>query len=194
VGALLNGRYLGLSGPIVPFRASVISSMYFAYCPESVPAGAVQVMVPFVLLEKTWRLVGALHSQPVRTVATASEILAYSLAGSAKGFAVVLVANSFLRATFTTCLGFGLSLFPFGWLTACCSCVFFAILIVCCFGGVGPTSAILFPFEGVALVAFCSACAAAFAYDLAAGSDRCLVVVPVGAPSGLGSDTVLVRF
>jgi len=34
--------------------------------------------------------VGVLHSQPIRTVATASEILASSLAGSARGFAVVL--------------------------------------------------------------------------------------------------------
>jgi len=60
VGALLNGRYLGSSGLIVPFRASVILSMYFAYCPESVPAGAVRVIVPFVLLEKNLEIGGCL--------------------------------------------------------------------------------------------------------------------------------------
>jgi len=121
-------------------------------------------------------------------------ILASSLVGSARGFAVVLVANSVRLATFVICLGFGLLCFPVGWLIACCSCVFFAILVVCCYGSVGPTFTFLFPLAGVALVAFPGPCAAALAYDLAAGSDRCLVVVPVGAPSGLMSDTVLIRF
>jgi len=154
VGYLGNGRYFASSGSIVPFRASVILSVYFAYCPESVPVGAVRVIVPFVLLENSWRLVGALHSQPIKTVAMASEILGSSLVPSAMGFAVILVANSSRLATFVTCLSFGQSFLPFGCLIACCSCILFAILVVCCFGGVGPTSAFLFPLAEVALVAF----------------------------------------
>jgi len=187
VGALLKGRYFGSSGSIVLFWGSVILSVYFAYCPECVPVGAVRVIVQFVLLENTWRLVGALHSQPVRTVAPASEILASSLVGSAMGFAVILVAHCFRLATFVTCLSFGLSFLHFSLLIACCSCISFAILGVCCFGGVGPATGFLFPLAGVAfkLVPFCGTCAAPFAYDLAAGSDRCRVVSPVGAPSGV---------
>jgi len=135
VGALLKGRYLGSSGPIDALSASVILSIYFAYCPESVPEGAVSVIVPFVLLEKTCRLVGALHSHPVRMVATARDIFASSPAGSASGFAVILVANSFLLATFHVCVGFWLLFFPFGCSFACCSCVFFWNFVVGCLGG-----------------------------------------------------------
>jgi len=121
----------------------------------------------------------------------ARDIFASSPAGSASGFAVILVANSFILATFDVCVGFWLLFFPFGCSFACCSCVFFWSFVVGCLGGLGPTCAFLFPFAGVAGVALCGACAAALAYDLGVGSGRWLAEAPEGGPSVLCSETVL---
>lgn len=72
---------------------SVFFSAYLIYGPVSVPAGVVIVMVPLTLLELTWRFTGALQAYLVKVLASAVAISACSLNGSARGFAVLRVAN-----------------------------------------------------------------------------------------------------